>query len=132
MKTILKNVGLVVLLGTWAMADLPIGIFGFDMKSTLKANGNADEQMTYLLKNMSQDIHSVSVAKGKKMTLEGKNRKGKSRKETFPYKEVSKGTYKIAAGSGIKITSSNVKHLKLDLKMQNGKTIHLLYSLIKL
>ena len=50
MKSILKSLGLVVLLGTSAMADLPTGTFGFDMKSTLKANGNADEQMTYLLK----------------------------------------------------------------------------------
>jgi hypothetical protein len=71
MNSILKSLGLVVLLGNLAMADLPTGTFGFDMKSTLKANGTADEQMTYLLKNMSKDIKTVTVAKGQKVTLEG-------------------------------------------------------------
>ena len=71
MKSILKSLGLVVLLGNLAMADLPTGTFGFDMKSTVKANGTADEQMTYLLKKMSKNITSVTVTNGQKVTLEG-------------------------------------------------------------
>ena len=131
MKNVLKRLGLVVLLGTWAMADLPTGTFSFDMKSTLKVNGNADEQMTYLLKNMSKDIKTVTVAKGKKVTLVGVNRKGKARKQTFVYKEISKNTYQIPAGRGMQLTASDAKHLKLDMAMQNGKKLHLLYSLSK-
>ena len=131
MKSVLKSLGLVVLLGTWAMADLPTGTFGFDMKSTLKANGNADEQMTYLLKNMSKDIKTVTVAKGKKVTLVGVNRKGKVRKQTFTYKEISKNTYQIPAGRGMQLIASDAKHLKLDMPMQNGKKLHLFYSLTK-
>ena len=131
MKRVLKSLGLVVLLGTWAMADLPTGTFGFDMKSTLKANGNADEQMTYLLKNMSKDIKTVTVAKGKKVTLVGVNRKGKARKQTFSYKKISKNTYQIPAGRGMQLTASDTKHLKLDMPMQNGKKLHLFYRLTK-
>jgi hypothetical protein len=113
------------------MADLPTGTFGFNMKSTLKANGKANEQMTYLLKNMSKDISTVSVAKGKKVTLVGVNRKGKARKQTFTYKEISKNIYQISAGRGMQLTASDAKHLKLDMAMQNGKTLHLFYSLGK-
>jgi hypothetical protein len=131
MKKILLAVVLLIGMGSVLMADLPIGTFGFDMKSTLKANGKADEQMTYLLKNMSQDINSVTVSSDKSVTLIGKNRKGKLRKENFSYKKVSKGTYEISAGNGIKIRSSDAKHLKLDLAMQNGKVIHLLYGLTR-
>jgi hypothetical protein len=131
MKTIFKSLGLVVLLGNLAMADLPTGTFGFNMKSTLKANGKANEQMTYLLKNMSKDISTVSVAKGKKVTLVGVNRKGKARKQTFTYKEISKNIYQISAGRGMQLTASDAKHLKLDMAMQNGKTLHLFYSLDK-
>jgi len=32
MKRVLKSLGLVVLLVTWAIADLPTGTFSFDMK----------------------------------------------------------------------------------------------------
>ena len=131
MKTLLKSLGLVVLLGNLAVADLPTGTFGFDMKSTLKTNGKADEQMTYLLKNMSKDIKTVTVAKGKKVTLVGVNRKGKARKQTFAYKEISKNTYQIPAGRGMQLTASDAKHLKLDMPMQNGKKLHLFYSLTK-
>ncbi len=131
MKIILKSLGLMLLLSIWAMADLPIGTFGFDMKSTLKANGNANEQMTYLLKNMSKDIKNVTVAQGKKVTLMGVNRKGKARKQTFIYKKISKNTYEIPAGRGMQLTASDAKHLKLDLVMQNGEKIHLYYSLTK-
>jgi hypothetical protein len=131
MKSIFKSLGLVVLLGTWAMADLPMGTFGFDMKSTLKANGKADEQMPYLLKNMSKDISTVNVSKGKKVTLVGVNRKGKARKQTFVCKEISKNSCEIPAGRGMQLTTSDAKHLKLDMPMQNGKTLHLFYSLGK-
>ncbi len=131
MKTIFKSLGLMLFLSVWAMADLPIGTFGFDMKSTLKANGKVNEQMTYLLTNMSKDIQSVTVAQGKKVTLMGVNRKGKARKQTFSYKKISKNTYEISAGRGIQLTSSDAKHLKLDMSMQNGKKIHLFYSLTK-
>ena len=66
MKSIFKSLGLVVLLGNFAMADLPTGTFGFDMKSTLKANGTADEQMTYMLKNMSNVLNEflATISKG--------------------------------------------------------------------
>ena len=132
MKRVLKSLFWVVLLGTWAIADLPTGTFEFDMTSTLKANGKADEQMTYLLKNMSKDIETVTVTKGKKVTLSGVNRKGKARKQTFEYEEVSKNTYKIPAGrKGMEVTSSDDKHLKLGLSMQNGKMLYLLYALMK-
>jgi hypothetical protein len=131
MKSIFKSLGFVVLLGTWAMADLPMGTFGFDMKSTLKANGKADEQMTYLLKNMSKDISTVNVSKGKKVTLVGVNRKGKARKQTFVCKEISKNSCEIPAGRGMQLTASDAKHLKLDMPMQNGKKLHLHYSLTK-
>jgi vesicle coat complex subunit len=86
-------------------------------------------QITYLLKNMSKDIKTVSVSKAKKVTIEGQNRKGKHRKQTFTYKEISKNTYEIPAGRGIQVTASDAKHLKLDMPMQNGKKLHLFYSL---
>ena len=131
MKVVMKSLGLVVLLGSLAMADLPIGTFGFDMKSTLKANGEADEQMTYLLKNMSKDIKTITVAKGKKVTLEGVNREGNVRKHTFDYTEISKDKYNIPAGRGMEATSSDANYLKLDMAMQNGKKLHLHFSLKK-
>jgi hypothetical protein len=131
MQRILKSLGLVVLLGNLAMADLPTGTFGFDMKSTVKANGTADEQMTYLLKNMSKDIKTITVANGQKVTLEGVNRKWKARKQTFACKKISKNSCEIPAGRGMQLTAANAKHLKLDMPMQNGKKLHLHYSLSK-
>ena len=131
MKSILKSLGLVVLLGNLAMADLPMGTFGFDMESTLKANGTANEQMTYMLKNMSKDIKTVTVEKDKKVTLMGVNRKGKARKQTFTCKEISKNSCEILAGRGMQFTASDAKHLKLDMPMQNGKKLHLHYNLSK-
>ena len=134
MTSIKKTVlAIVVMLGmgTTLIADMKIGTFAFDMKSTFKANGSADEQMTYLLKNMSKDINTVTVNKDKSVTLVGENRQGKSREEKFPYKKVSKNKYKIDAGSGIEITPVGGKQLKLGLKMQNGKMLHLLYAPVK-
>jgi len=80
---------------------------------------------------MSKDIKTVTVLKGKKVTLSGVNRKGKARKQTFSYEEVSKNTYEIPAGRGMEATSSDAKHLNLGLPMQNGKVLHLLYTLTK-
>ncbi len=118
-------------MGSALMADVPTGTFGFDMKSTLKANGKADEQMTYVLKNMSKDIKTVTVAKSKKVTLVGENRKGKARKQTFECKTVSENSCKISAGRGMTLRSSDVKHIKLEMPMQNGKLLYLHYSLKK-
>jgi len=118
-------------IGSALMADLPIGTFGFDMKSTLKANGKANEQMRYLLKNMSKDIKTVRVAKGKKVTLVGENRKGKVRKQTFECKTVSENSCKISAGRGMTLSSSDAKYVKLEMPMQNGKLLYLHYSLKK-
>jgi len=131
MKIVLKSISLIVLFAVLAMADLPMGKFKFNMKSTLKANKNANEQLLYLLKNMSKDIKIVSVAKGKKVILEGQNRKGKARKQTFTYEEVSKNSYRIPAGRGMEVTSLDSKHLTLGLAMQNGKVLHLVYTLMK-
>ncbi len=77
---------------------------------------------------MSKDIQSVSVGKDSKVTLVGKNRKGQARKQTFVYNEISKDTYTISAGRGMQITSTDAKHLKLGLTMQNGKMLYLLYK----
>ncbi len=118
-------------MGSALMADVPTGTFGFDMKSTLKANGKADEQMTYVLKNMSKDIKTVTVAKSKKVTLVGENRKGKARKQTFECKTVSENSCKISAGRGMTLSSSDAKHLKLGMPMQNRKVLYLFYSLKK-
>ena len=129
-KTVLAMV-LVMGLGSALMADMAAGKFAFDMKSTLKANGKADEQMTYLLKNMSRDISSVIVAKDQSVTLIGQNRKGKARKQTFPCKSVSKTKCTIAAGRGMEIETASARQLKLGMKMQNGKMLYLLYAVKK-
>ncbi len=113
------------------LGGVPTGTFEFDMKSTLKANGEADEQMTYLLKNMSKDIKTVAVAKGKKVTLVGENREGKARKQTFECKTVSENSCKISAGRGMTLSSSDTKHIKLEIPMQNGKLLYLHYNLKK-
>lgn len=131
MKSVLKSAGLVLVLGAWAMADLPVGTFTFDMKPTLKANGKADEQMTYLLKNMSKDIQTITVSKGQKVTLTGVNRKGKARKHTFACQQKSKNACEIAAGRGMLITALDAKHIKLDMPMQNGEKLHILFRLRK-
>jgi len=127
-KPILTTIIVVLGISTSLMADLPIGTFEFDMKSTLKTNGKANEQMTYLLKNMSKDIKTVTVAKGKKVTLVGKNRKGKVRQQTFECKMVSKNSCKISAGRGIKLSFSDAKYVKLQMPMQNGKLLYLNYK----
>ncbi len=129
-KAVLTTV-VIMGIGSALMADLPTGTFGFDMKSTLKANGKADEQMVYLLKNMSKDIRAVSVAKGKKVTLVGENRKGKVRKQTFECKTVSGNSCKISAGRGMTLRSSDAKRIKLEMPMQNGKLLYLHYNLTK-
>lgn len=122
-KTVLAMV-LALGMGSVLMADMIVGTFAFDMKSTLKANGKADEQMTHLLKNISKDINAVIVNKDKSVTLSN----GKAKKEKFPYEKVSDNKYTIAAGGGIEITPVSSKQLKLGLKMQNGKMIHLFYA----
>jgi len=122
---------MVVMLGmsTMLIANMTAGTFKFDMTSTLKANGKADEQMTYLLKNMSKDISTVIVGKDNSVTLIGENRKGKARKQKFVTKKVSENKYTIAAGRGMEISPVGSKELKLGMKMQNGKMLNLLYAL---
>ena len=117
MNKIVLAVTLVISMGTALMADITAGTFKFDMKSTLKANGKADEQMTYLLKNMSKDISSVIVNNDKSVTLVGQNRAGKARKQKFASKKLSKNKYMISAGRGMEITPVNSKQLKLGMKM---------------
>lgn len=119
-----KIVLAIIVMGSALMADMTAGAWKFDMKSSLKANGKADEQVTHLLKNMSKDIHVVTVNKDKSVLLSN----GKDRKEKFPYKKVADNRYKIDAGSGIEIIPVNSKQLKLGLKMQNGKMFYLLYA----
>lgn len=125
----MKKIVLVMVFGmcSMLMADMTVGTFGFDMKSTLKSNGKADEQMTYLLKNMSKDINKVIVNKDKSVTLSN----GKERKEKFSYKKVAENKYKIDAGRGIELTPVSNKKLKLGMKMQNSKMLYLMYTLAK-
>jgi len=124
MKKLVSAIVLVLGISAVLMADT----YKFDMKSTLKANGKADEQMTYLLKNMSKDISTVVVNKDKSVTLIGQNRKGKARKQKFSCKTVSKNKCTIAAGPGMEVDTANRKQLKLGMKMQNGRMLHLLYT----
>jgi len=124
MKKIVLAIAVMVGMSSALMADMPAGSWKFDMKSSLKANGKADEQVKHLLKSMSKEINAVIVNKDKSVTLSN----GKSKQEKFPYTKVADNKYKINAGRGMEITLVNSKQLKLGLKMQNGKTFNVLYA----
>jgi len=124
MKKIVLAIAVMVGMSSALMADMTAGSWKFDMKSSLKANGKADEQVKHLLKSMSKDINAVIVNKDKSVTLSN----GKSKQEKFSYTKVADNKYKINAGRGMEITLVNSKQLKLGLKMQNGKTFNVLYA----
>jgi len=124
MKKIVLAIAVMVGMSSALMADMTAGSWKFDMKSSLKANGKADEQVKHLLKSMSKEINAVIVNKDKSVTLSN----GKNKQEKFPYTKVADNKYKISAGRGMEITLVNSKQLKLGLKMQNGTTFNVLYA----
>ncbi len=107
---------------------LPIGTFMFDMKSTsaVKENGVTNEALTYLLQNIGKKLRMVTVNQDKSITLSGRKRNGKDKKEKFLYKKISHNKYKISAGFEIVLISTN--KLQLSSPMQNGEIISLIYS----